>query len=135
MSWDVFVQNFPPDIKSVAEIPDNFVSQPIGTREEIITKIKQIVPTANFSDKAWGIIDGSDFSIEVNLGNKDLLIGFAFHVRGPDTAAACVIEILELLDLRAFDTATGDFLNPNQAAKGLQHWRTYRDKSLSQKIQ
>jgi hypothetical protein len=135
MSWDIFVQNFPTEAKTPDEIPDNFVSQPIGSRDEIIAKIKEVVPTANFSDKAWGIIDGPDFSIEVNLGNKDLLTGFAFHVRGSDMAAACIIAILQHLNLRALDTTTGDFLNPNQAAKSLQQWRTYQDKILSQKSQ
>jgi hypothetical protein len=33
MSWDIFVQDLPPGIASVADIPDGFVPSPIGLLE------------------------------------------------------------------------------------------------------
>jgi hypothetical protein len=50
MSWDIFVQDLPRDAKTVADIPDDFKPAVIGARSEIISMIKEVVPTANFSD-------------------------------------------------------------------------------------
>lgn len=135
MSWDIFVQDFPMEAKTIDEIPDDFSSKPIGGRDEIIAKIKEIIPTANFSDKAWGIIETPDFSIEVNLGKEEILTGLAFHIHGGNEAAACIVDILRHLNLRAVDSGSGDFFDMNQPAEGLQKWRAYRDQILAEKHQ
>jgi hypothetical protein len=84
MSWDIFVQDLPPEAQKLTDIPADFRPQPLGSRAEVVAKIKAIVPQANFADPSWGIIDGGDFSIEVNMGEEDPVTGFAFHVRGGD---------------------------------------------------
>ena len=55
MSWDIFVQHFPANAKTVADIPSDFKPAPIGDRTTIIEKIKDIVPSADFSDPTWGL--------------------------------------------------------------------------------
>jgi hypothetical protein len=111
MSWDIFVQDFPPDAATFDDVPNDFVPASIGKRSEIIRIIKDVAPSADFSDPSWGKIDGDKFSIELSLGNDEELGSFAFHVRGDNEAAAVVSEILIRLKLRAFDTGTGEFFD------------------------
>ena len=127
MSWDIFVQDIPDDVRSVNDIPNHFVPAPVGKRTELIKQIKEVAPFADFSDPAWGKIDGKGFSIEVNLGEDEEVDGFAFHVRGNDVAAGLISEILAHLNLSAFDSGTGDLFDHTNAAEGLKKWREYRN--------
>jgi hypothetical protein len=128
MSWDIFVLNFPPEAKSVDEVPQDFQPTPIGNREEIIRKIKDVIPSTDFSNPSWGIIDGDNFSIEINLGDVEIVKDFAFHVRGGDEAVGTIAAILDKLKIRAFDPQSGDFFKAgDDALKSFQAWRTYRD--------
>jgi hypothetical protein len=131
VSWDIFVQDLPKDAKSVADIPDDFEAQPIGRRKEIIEGIRRVIPDMDMSDPTWLTIDGPDWSIEVNIGNGEILESFAFHVRGGDLAAAVVADILQELGLRALDPSseTGIF-DPTTAKESLQRWRKYRNQII-----
>jgi hypothetical protein len=131
MSWDIFVQDIPVDAKTVDEIPDSFVPAPIGQRSNIIEEIQKIAPFADFSDPAWGIIEGEDFSIEVNLGDNESVKDFAFHARGSDTAAGLISDILKHLNLRAFDSGTGDIFDHERVSAGLLLWRAYTNRVLN----
>ena len=132
MAWDIFAFKFADEVKSLDEIPKDYVPEPIGIRSEIIGKILQVVPFANFSDPTWGTIEGPDFAIEVNIGSKEIVESFAFHVRGSNTAAGIVADILDHLGLRAFDTASENgFFDREKAVESLQKWREYRDKVVS----
>lgn len=128
MSWDIFVQDLPPDAKSVADIPADFKPASIGKRSMVIERIKEVVPTANFSDPSWGLIDGDGWSIEINIGAKEDCDGFAFHIRGADAAVDVVAAILQHLKLRALDSQTGDFFVAGaEAIDSFRKWRAYRD--------
>jgi hypothetical protein len=81
MSWDIIVQDFPKDVKSAKDIPADYHPKPIGTRSEIIAKILEVVPSADFSDLSWGDIDEDGWSIEVNLGDEEVLRGFFSRAR------------------------------------------------------
>jgi hypothetical protein len=132
MSWDIFVQDFPRAARSVADIPDSFVPAPIGRRAEIIEKILEIVPIADFSDPAWGIIDGGDWSIEVNIGADETCSGLALHVRGGDAAVGVVALILDRLGHRAIDSHSGEFFVAGPTAiESFRQWREYRDQVVA----
>ena len=90
MSWDIFVQDLPPDAESVADIPSDYQPKSLGPRDALIAKIREIVPSADFSDPSWGHIEGERFSIEVNLGQASVVDSFAFHVRGGEEAVGAV---------------------------------------------
>ena len=125
MSWDIFVQDIPADATTVEDIPADFVPAPVGQRSHIIESIRKVAPFADFSDPAWGVIDGDDFSIEVSLGPNENVKDFAFHVRGGDIAAGVVSDLLRHLGLRAFDSGTGDIFDHERASTGLKQWHTY----------
>jgi hypothetical protein len=127
MSWDVFAQDLPADARTVDDIRQDFVPAPIGSRSEIIRKIKEVVPFADFSDPSSGEIEGEGFSIDVSTNGDEEVTCVAFSVRGNDRAAGIISEILTKLNLRALDSGTGDFFDHERAAEGLQRWRQYRD--------
>lgn len=127
MSWDIFVQDLP-DVDDVSQIPDDFVPRPLGRRSDVIEAVRRAVPGANFSDPAWGRIDGPGFSIEVNLGDSEELGSFALHVRGADMAAGVVADILDELGYRALDPQSDSgFFSRAHAVESLRAWRSYRD--------
>ena len=132
MSWDIYVQDIPASLRSVAEMPGDFEPRLLGKRADIIARIQEIVPTADFASPTWGLIDGPGFSIEVSMGDMEDVRSFAFHVRGGDLAAFVVADILHHLGLRAFDPSSesGIFGLEGDGASGLRRWRTYRDSVL-----
>ena len=131
MSWDIFVQDFPAEAKTVADTPSSFRPSPIGSRSQIIDIITSVIPTADFSDLSWGLIDGQDWSIEVNLGQEEDFRSFALHVRGGDAAVGAVAAILRRLNLRAIDSQTGEFFVAGESAtESFQQWKRYRDRVI-----
>ncbi|MEO5928295.1 MAG: hypothetical protein ABIR47_00040 [Candidatus Kapaibacterium sp.] len=124
MSWDIFVQDLPESIASIREIPGHFrPRQDLCRRDEVIAAVMATAPSATFQENGWGLIDGPNLSIDVNLGDGEVLHGFAFHVRGNDGAAARAIisEILGTLNLRAIDvSAASGLFDKTGSAEG---WR------------
>jgi hypothetical protein len=131
MSWDIFVQDFPLEATSVDQIPPDFWPASIGKTSEIIEKIRTALPTADFSDPVWGVIDGPDWSIEVNIGAEEPCHGFALHVRGGDAAVGAVVAILDAVKLRAVDSQTGEFfVGGEEGLAPFQRWNAYRDQVM-----
>ena len=131
MSWDVFVQDFPPDVASVSDIPDDFVPRSLGRRIEIIEKLLQVVPSADFADASWGTIEGDGWSIEINIGTEQDCGGFAMHARGGDGAVGVIDAILDHLGNRAIDSRSGEFFTAGpDAKKSFEEWRSFRDSSV-----
>jgi hypothetical protein len=128
MSWDIFVQDIPPTAQSVDEIPADFKPQPLGLRSDILRRIREVVPTADFSDPSWGTFDGPDFSVEFNIGDDGDVDGFAMHVRGGDAAAGFVADLLSRCGWRAFDpSSVSGIFDTALALENLARWRKYRD--------
>jgi hypothetical protein len=106
MSRDIFVQDLPPGIVSVEDIPDDFVPQMLGvTRSQVIAAVRSVEPKCDVSDPSWIIIEApGEYHIEANLGASESLESFAFHVRGGREAEQLIRRILERLNLRALDS-------------------------------
>jgi hypothetical protein len=106
MSRDIFVQDLPPGIQHVEDIPGEFepMALPV-TRAQVTDAVRGEAPHANTVDSAWITIqkDG-EYHIEVNLGETEQLMGFTFHVRGGQKADELISRILQRLRLRALDT-------------------------------
>lgn len=128
MSWDLFVLDLPPSADGNRDIPADFKPVALGLRAEIIRRIQEVVPTADFSDPSWGTFDAPDFSVEFNMGDADVVDCFALHVRGGDAAAGFVADLLVRCGWRACDPASeSGFFDPATAVASLQRWRAYRD--------
>jgi hypothetical protein len=132
MSWDIFVQDIPNSVGSVNEIPSDFIPKSIGLRSDLIRRIRQVVPSVRFETLHWGCIDDPNCSLDINLGDRDEVLSFAFHVYGGDYAPFVVGEILRYLNLRALDPAslTGIFGTDAGFAAAFQRWKTYRAQAI-----
>ena len=133
MSWDIFVQDLPPGIASVDDIPDSFVPSPIGLRSEIIAKLSALYPECDFADPSWGVLDLPGCSIELNLGSSEQLDSFAMHVRGDECAPNVVAHILGELGMRALDLSSTSGLfeqDPILRSESFARWQSYRSRII-----
>jgi hypothetical protein len=130
MSWDVLVLDLPSDAQKVTDIPTDYRPSPIK-RSEIIERIIDVIPTADFSNPNWGLIIEQDWSIEVNLGKEQECSSIMLHVRGGDAAIGAVVAIVRRLNLRAIDCQTGDFFDAGDSSmESFRRWRAYRDRVI-----
>ncbi|MGL6075977.1 MAG: hypothetical protein ACRC8S_17610 [Fimbriiglobus sp.] len=130
MSFDVFVQDLPSDARTVADIPEGYVPRPIGRRADIIASILRVAPTTDFTNPTWGLIDGADFSIEVNIGHEEVLESFAFHIRGGQEGLLIVAAILQHLGLRALCPTASGFFDLAELGPTFSQWRRFREQIL-----
>lgn len=129
MSFDIFVQDIPTEIRSVEDIPDDFHPGPIGPRSRILAAIEKVAPEVKFARPEWGTIEAEGYSIEVNLSMEDPVMGFAFHLRRGEGGLFLVADILAELGLRAFAPGTESGLfEVDRAAEAFSRWRAYRNR-------
>jgi|SRR4029078_312584 len=125
MSWDIFIQHFPDGAKRVADVPDTFMPDPIGKRDDVIAKIRSVCPQADFTDPTWGKVHADDYSLEMGLGDDDPVRNITLHARGSDGVLSHVSNIVRALGLRAIDSWTGEFFDSASAGQSLARWRSY----------
>ena len=100
----------------------------LGSKKEVVSTLTQLVPTGDFSDTSWGVLDGDDFSIEFSLGNDDPIIIIMLYVRGSDKAINVIQKICEHTGWRAYDTSRDEFINfVHNPEAGFEQWRAYKD--------
>jgi hypothetical protein len=134
MSWDISIQDLPANAATVADIPDDFKPRLLGPRSDVIARVREILPDANFRDPSWGILEGGDFSIEFNMGSEEICDGFMLHIRGGGGIAMTVVaKLLEHLKLRGIDCQTGDFFRHDAAEDSFRQWQAYRDRVVHRK--
>ena len=130
MSYDVWVQDLPPGIHSIEDIPDDFRPGPLGSRPDLIRRIVEAAPSAEFTDPAWGVIDGPDYSVEIGLGG-DPVECCHFILRGGEAAVGVVCAIVGHLGLPALHSGGDGLLRPEEALAGFLQWSGYRERIVS----
>jgi hypothetical protein len=132
MSWDIFIQDIPASARTVRDIPDDFEPGPLGQRSQLVERILQVAPTTTFRDPAWGVFEGSGFSVEFSLGDDDTARCVALHVRGDNPAAVgLVADLITRFGWRALDPGSeSGIFDPVLAADSFDKWRRYRNEVL-----
>ena len=130
MSWDLFVQDWGV-ASSLDEIPNDFEPKPIGNRSTIIAQIIEVEPTADFSDPSWGKLCNEHISIEFNMGEDEILKGFAMHIRGDELAIPCIANILSKLNFKAASGSSSKFFDSENAKADMSKWIEYRNKIMN----
>ena len=131
MSWLALLIKIPDAFVSINDIPNDFVPEPLGSRDVVLTILADVFPDANFADSTWVQVDRKNYVIELMVGNEEPVESLGFRPHGDDT----VIEALQLLcaqtGWRAYDTSSGDFINfATNPAQGFQAWRTYAQRVI-----
>jgi hypothetical protein len=105
MSWDVHVIKLDDLIRSLDDLPADFEEPPMGTAAEVRAAISRSFPETDWTDAAWGIVDGGPFAIEFNLGTDAVVTSFGVHVHGSGDPvrpllAMCVANAWRALDVQ-----------------------------------
>ena len=108
MSWEILVQDLP-DVATLEDVPDDFRPGPIGTREELTARIKEVAPDADEQD-SWLFVQNADvdLSIQFHMEDPQLVRYLMIHVHGGANSKAYVARIIGKLGLRAVDVDTGE---------------------------
>jgi len=131
MSWDVMLMNVSPTIVTGDDFPEDFTSE-LGPRAQVLSRMTAILPSLDLTDPTWGILDGDDFFIEFNIGDRDPVDVMTLHIRGGNGVISVIQRICEHTGWRAFDTSTGDFIDfTANPAEGLHQWRASRDQVVA----
>ncbi|MBU2693953.1 hypothetical protein [Pimelobacter sp. 30-1] len=127
MSWDISIMDLPTDASSVADIPDDFQPQPLGDRSELIAAVRDVAPSADFSDPSWGELATPDFVIEFNMGSEEVVDSMMLHVRGGGLVVDFIDALLTRLGRRAIDCSAGEFFTSEASGTSFRAWQAYRD--------
>jgi hypothetical protein len=133
MSWDIYIMNFPATAQRVADIPDDFQPKPLGKRADLIAQIRGVIPSADFSKPDWGVFEGEGFSIEFQMGDKEICQSVTLLVRGGGSPAPLIGALLDRLKVRGIDCQTSEFFHIEAARASFGSWQQYRDQIIGAK--
>lgn len=128
VSWDISIMDLPSDAVTVEDIPQGFKPGPLGLRADLIARITEVAPMADFSDPSWGQIETPEFVVDVNIGREEVVDSIMLHVRGGGAAPGFVADLVNHLGRRALDSQTGEFFAPDSAHESFAAWRAFRDR-------
>jgi hypothetical protein len=127
MSWDVFVQDLPPDVRSIKDVPDEYQPRPLGRRDEVIGRIRTVFPDVDFSDPSWGHLRQEGFAVDISMEEGDPVTGVTLHVRGSDDAVGAVVDLIAAIGGRGVDSWTGELFDQAIAFHSIRRWRAYME--------
>jgi hypothetical protein len=132
MSWDISIQDLP-DVASIEEIPDNYQPKPLGPLADVVDRLRASFPDADFSDRAWGILDRDDWSIEFNIGESDPCESVMLHVRGSGPGAIEAVQCaIDAVGGRGLDLQGSGFFELDEARASFAKWQDYRDQVVAE---
>lgn len=128
MSWDVLIMKFSRPYQSMADIPQEERSLPLGSRAMVHERILRQFPGTNWADPAWGIWASSVGSIEFSLGKDDPAASIMLHVRASSEVVALIVRLCISNGWHGIDCSSSEFLeHSNDPTRGLESWAAYRD--------
>jgi hypothetical protein len=131
MSWDLLAMKFPPGVRDLSELPEDFKETPIGTRLDVAKAILEF-PNSRETGEVYINIEADGYAIEISLGQEAVCTGLMFFVYGDGSRAVEVIRsISERLAIRTWDINGAQFLDDAaDPASGFKQYKAYRDEVL-----
>jgi hypothetical protein len=128
MSWDVMIHRFEGPPPRVEDLSDEHQFLPLGDASDVRKQISVALPTVDWSDPAWGVLDGDGFSIEFNFQADGPVTGFMLHVRGGGDPLPSIIRLCRVNGWVALDTSAGAFLDLDAPSReGWHSFQSFRD--------
>jgi hypothetical protein len=126
VSWGLFVFDTEEALSDPetgrAVFPDDWQPPTIGDAKTVRAKISDAFSQVNWTDPTWGSVEGTDFSLEFNLGREDAISSFVIHARGQATPA--ILVLMSKTGWKILDTSTGKWLheaaNPDEGREAFQ---------------
>jgi hypothetical protein len=133
MGWDVLVLKIPPAVKTVSQLAD-MSTEPLGPQGHVLSVIEAAFPDSDVSDPRWIVVTTDSYSIEISLIQAIEVEALMLHIHGTLVAIEAIERLCAVGGWRAFDSATGEFLDfgsPDRDA-GFRRWRQYRNQIADQ---
>jgi hypothetical protein len=129
VSWDVLIMKVPAGVKKMEDLPPEF-DHVLCALTELPDRLRSVFPEIDLTDPTWGDLEGADYSIEFNIGKEDPCEAIMLHVRGGQGAFEPIRKLCTLTGWAALDD--GEFIDfsADDAAKGFNAWRDYRDRVI-----
>lgn len=127
MSWDVLLMHLPAGAASIDDVAHDVRPSPLGPRDEVIARLREAFPDANFRDPSWGRLDGGPYSIAFNMGRTGVCESVMLHVRGGAAALDAVDRAIAALGCAAFDCQRGEAYSRAAAERSFGAWASFRD--------
>ena len=128
-SWDIFVQHLPTEARSVSEIPDDYVGEALGERDDVIARLRSRFPDLDATDPEWCRLVRSDYAIDITMSGAEHITGITLHVRGSDHAVDSVKQMIDAVGGRGLDSWTGELFDPATAMHSIRRWRAYLEEN------
>jgi len=123
----------PPDFEG---LPDDFEPPSMGNAQAIRNAISDAIPGVDWSDPAWGMIDGDGWSIEFNHQDTGETDQIMLHVRGSGDPVTAIVKLCKTNNWSAFDTTSGEFINLDApSTDGWTGFQAFRDRAVTQTVQ
>ncbi len=108
MAWDIIIRDLPTRLVRTADVPKDFMAAPIGDRDYILAKIREVVPNLEIiSDQVFVLkckefyIVGWLFRVPNSPSDLDSIL---LEVKTGGKCVSVIADILEKTNLRAVDT-------------------------------
>ncbi|KNY25862.1 hypothetical protein [Pseudobacteroides cellulosolvens] len=105
MSWGIVLVKVPDEVRTLSELPKDYSPPPLGTLNDILEMLKELLPDVDFSNPSWGILGTEKGSIEFSIGDKDPVESIVLYIRGEVIDIIC--KLCKETSWQAFDSLTG----------------------------
>ena len=130
MSWDVYIMRA--EASSVDDLPDDYQPESLGDAQKLRDELLVFFGgELDWSDPAWGILNGQGFSYEFNFTEAGAVDGFMMHVRGGGDAITPIVAMCREFGWQAVDTSLGDFIDlTDPSTEGWEGFQKFRDRII-----
>jgi hypothetical protein len=132
VSWDGLIFRTP-EVRSVHDLPRDYVLPPFGTVDEIGAVLRRLFPNHSHHPGQC-CIEGEGFWLELNFGHpKEPPIHTSIGVRSNAGLGVLPVlrEVCTAFNARLFDNQTGDFADWEAGtASSMQSFAEWRDRNL-----
>jgi hypothetical protein len=127
MSWDIMILT-----KDPREFSGDTKPPPLGGAGEVRTKISKSLPKVDWTDPAWGVLDGNGWSIEFNHETNGITDSIMLHLRGGSDPIVAIVKLCKDNGWVAYDTSADGLLDlAAPSAKSCQEFQAFRDKVIA----
>jgi hypothetical protein len=127
MSWDIYIQDLPA-VACLADVPESFRPGPIGERQAVLQRLRELLPEAEQQDELWFFVRRPDAELSIVVHTEGAhATHVSMHVHGGEASPTFVARIVTGLGLRALDSGTGELFDPERPEAGYLAWQTFRE--------
>jgi hypothetical protein len=131
MSWDVMVLNGDGTPASLVDVPKDWVPKPLGDAPTVRAAISASLADVDWSDPAWGVHLGDEFSMEFNFQKDGVVHAFSLHIRGGGDPLPTIVGLCSSNGWVAFDYSTGELIDlSNPSRDSWVAFQRFRDKAI-----